>query len=166
MNNNDVLRRLRYALNLKDRDAIALFSMDPENRVIIGPKHYHAMLSKEDDDSYQACSDERLSAFLDGLIVKKRGLRKPSPANPQKNNKGLKAEPLSRNLILKKLRIAFSYTDEDVLKSLQAGGSRNISKPQVNAFFRNPSHKNYKPCGEQVLRHFVKGLIQTLRPKD
>lgn len=169
MTNNDVLKRLRYALDLKDRSALALFSLDSNSRVVIGHKHYQAMLAKEEDDRFEVCSDQRLAAFLDGLIIKKRGLRKPAPdakvAQPA-SKQGSTSEQLSRNLILKKLRIAFSYTDEDVLKVLKLGGSQNITKPQINAFFRNPSHKHFKPCGEQILRNFLKGLTQTLRPTE
>jgi uncharacterized protein YehS (DUF1456 family) len=165
MNNNDILKRLRYALDLNDRNALALFSLDPKNRVILGPKHYHAMLAKEDDSKFEPCTDQRLSAFLDGLIVKKRGLKKPSSDTPTPQPSETN-EPLSRNLILKKLRIAFAFTDDDILKLTQQGGSKNLSKPQINAFFRNPNHKNYKPCGEQILRNFLKGLSNQLRPKN
>jgi uncharacterized protein YehS (DUF1456 family) len=33
-----------------------------------------------------------------------------------------------------------------------------VSKTELGAFFRRPSHRNYRDCGDQVLRAFLKGL--------
>ncbi|MCT6568460.1 DUF1456 family protein, partial [Staphylococcus aureus] len=29
---------------------------------------------------------------------------------------------------------------------------------------RNPDHKNYRECGDQFLRYFLRGLTQRLKP--
>jgi uncharacterized protein YehS (DUF1456 family) len=33
-----------------------------------------------------------------------------------------------------------------------------ISKPELSAMFRAEGHRNYKPCGDQFLRNFIRGL--------
>ena len=72
MTNNDILRRLRYALNLPDGLALKLFSLGGK------PAHETELagwLKKEEDKGYLACRDETLAAFLDGLVTLKRGPR-------------------------------------------------------------------------------------------
>jgi uncharacterized protein YehS (DUF1456 family) len=39
----------------------------------------------------------------------------------------------------------------------------NVSISELNAFFRNEDHPNFKPCGDQILRNFLNGLIIHLR---
>ena len=38
-----------------------------------------------------------------------------------------------------------------------------LSKPELSALFRQPDHKNYRACGDQLLRNFLKGLTARLR---
>lgn len=158
MNNNDILRRLRYAFDFSNQRAVELFSLDPSSVCDISPSDFLARLAKDDDDDFVACSDAELSAFLDGLIVAKRGLRDPAPA-PRKVPEDAR---LSKNDILKKLRIAMMYKEEDMLATLEKGGA-TLSKSELGALFRKPSHKHYRSCGNQVLRNFIKGITITLR---
>ncbi len=65
---------------------------------------------------------------------------------------------MSNNDILKKLRIALSLRDDDIIHILKLAGF-TMSKPRLNALFRNPDHDNYEECGDQVLRNFLNGLI-------
>ena len=37
-------------------------------------------------------------------------------------------------------------------------GGYEISKPELSAFFRRKDHKNFKECGDQLMRRFLKGL--------
>ena len=149
MNNNDVLRSVRFALDVSE-SAIArmvkLTGFEIQKTDIIN------MLKKEDEPDYAYCTDELLNAFLDGLIIQKRG---PMPAGSTQAT----AEPLrmDNNMILKKLRIAFELKEDDILAIIDSTGFR-VSKPEVNALFRKPDHKNYRGCGDQLLRYFLKGL--------
>ena len=73
---------------------------------------------------------------------------------------------LTNNLVLKKLRIAFELKEEDLLEIFALAQFR-ISKPEVTALFRAPGHQNYRVCGDQILRNFLKGLAARMRrPKD
>ncbi|CAR41331.1 putative conserved hypothetical protein [Proteus mirabilis HI4320] len=40
-----------------------------------------------------------------------------------------------------------------------------VSKPELSAIFRKLGHKNYRNCGDQLVRYFLKGLTETLRGK-
>jgi uncharacterized protein YehS (DUF1456 family) len=65
---------------------------------------------------------------------------------------------MTNNEILKKLRIALELKDTDIIEILKLAGFE-ISKSEVSALFRSPDHRNYKVCGDQILRNFLNGLI-------
>jgi uncharacterized protein YehS (DUF1456 family) len=65
---------------------------------------------------------------------------------------------LTNNDILKKLRIALSFKDTDVLECLHLADFK-MTKSELSALFRNIDHPNYQECGDQVLRNFLNGLI-------
>ena len=71
---------------------------------------------------------------------------------------------LTNNDILKKLRVALSYKDTDILECLELVDFK-ITKSELSALFRNIDHPNYKECGDQVLRNFLNGLIIKNRGK-
>lgn len=70
--------------------------------------------------------------------------------------------PINNNIILKKLRVAFELKDADLHDILQAADFP-VSKPELSALFRKEGQKNYRPCGDQLLRNFLKGLALRLR---
>ncbi len=65
---------------------------------------------------------------------------------------------MTNNDILKKLRIALELKDDDIVEILRLA-EFEISKSELSAIFRREDHKNYKPCGDQLLRRFLNGLI-------
>lgn len=65
---------------------------------------------------------------------------------------------LTNNDILKKLRVALELRDEDVIKILKLSDFE-IGKTELSALFRKEDHPNYKPCGDQLLRNFLNGLV-------
>jgi uncharacterized protein YehS (DUF1456 family) len=64
--------------------------------------------------------------------------------------------------VLKKLRVAFELRDEDMHRAFADAGLP-VSKPELSALFRQPDHRNYRACGDQMLRNFLKGLTLRLR---
>jgi len=70
MTNNDVLKRVRYALDLKDPETIEIFKLSDHD---ITKAELTAMFADEEDENFVACNDKLLTYFLDGLITKKRG---------------------------------------------------------------------------------------------
>jgi len=152
MNHNDVLRRIRYALNITDLRVIELFAL--AGRVITRTE-LEPFFLKEEDAGYVECPDEILGLFLDGLIVSRRGKRearegsavataapagnKPGPANPPGP---IEPPPrLSNNEILKRLRIALELKDEDII-AIMAQTKVKVSKSELSAFFRKQGHVN------------------------
>lgn len=151
MLNNDVLRSLRYTLNYSDSTVLEmLHHVDPE----LDLATLRSYLASEEEDSFAVMSDELLVGFLDNLIIALRG---PSP-NPAPATE----LPLSNNTILKKLRVAFALHEADLMDILESVDFP-VSKPELSALFRKAGHHNYRECGDQLLRYFLKGLTFQLR---
>ena len=149
MTNNDLLRRLRYALDL---NGVSIAEICALAGYEIGPVEVLNLLKKEDEKGFVVCDDAVMGAFLDGLITSRRGPRNASPDVPQ-TSEGL----LNNNLILRKLRIALELNDADMLALFKQAGV-SLSKPELSALFRGTGQRNYKECGDQLLRNFVRGL--------
>jgi uncharacterized protein YehS (DUF1456 family) len=149
MTNNDLLRRLRYALNLNGETIAGLCGLGGYE---IGPIDVLKLLKKEEETGFVACDDTVMGAFLDGLIISRRGVQEPKPGAATTTETAL-----SNNLILRKLRIALELTDESMLAILAKAGVQ-LSKSELSAMFRAKGHRNYKPCGDQFLRSFIRGL--------
>ena len=153
MIHNDLLRRLRYALDLSDAQTLHLFGLGGRE---IDALALAAYLSRDTDPGFLPLPDADLAAFLDGLVTDRRGARDPAaPPRP-------KDETLDNNMILKKLRIALELQEPDMLAVLRLGGME-LSPSELGALFRKPQHKHYRPCGDQLLRNFLKGLTTKLR---
>lgn len=153
MDNNSILRRLRYALNASDDEMVKIFGLG--GWTLTGAQ-VRALMAREDEAGAVECSDAVLSNYLDGLILHRRGPRKPGAPAP------VSSAPLTNNLVLKKLRIAMNLREQDMLRLLKAGG-QPLSRGELTALFRNPKHKHYRPCGDQILRNFIKGLTLSNR---
>ena len=65
---------------------------------------------------------------------------------------------MSNNDVMKKLRVALKLNDEEIVKILLLADF-TITKSELGAIFRNEDHANFKPCGDQILRNFLNGLI-------
>lgn len=155
MNTNDILRRVRYAIDARDADTArlcALGGLEVPGSAIAG------WLAREGDPAFVPCPDSVLAAFLDGLVIDRRGPR--DPAAPPRPVEGR----LDNNLILKKLRVAFLLQEQDMLAVL-ALGRLSLSASELGALFRKPDHKHFRACGDQVLRRFLAGLTEKLRGK-
>jgi uncharacterized protein YehS (DUF1456 family) len=152
MINNDVLRSLRYSLNINDAELLKVFQQ-ADYSLPLGD--LQALLLPEVDEAQVHCSDEVLAHFLDGLVFYKRGKNPDLPTQPVQ-------WPINNNIILKKLRVAFELKDADLHDILQAADFP-VSKPELSALFRKEGQKNYRPCGDQLLRNFLKGLALRLR---
>lgn len=73
---------------------------------------------------------------------------------------------MTNNDIMKKLRVALQLRDDDILDILKLVDF-NVTKSELGAIFRKEDHPNYIPCGDQLLRNFLNGLVIHLRgPQD
>ena len=154
MINNDVLRAIRYMLDLSDAKVAQLVNLaDPT--VELEREQVQAYLKKEGEPGYEECSNKVLVQFLDGLVVQRRGRDESQPPRPPEKR-------VTNNVVLKKLRVAFELKDVDMHQILESAGMP-VSKPELSALFRQSDHKNFKLCGDQLLRNFLKGLTMRVR---
>lgn len=147
MENNDILRRLRYTFDFGDSKMINLFKhVDVEaTRTEISD-----WLKRDDDADYKVIDDPTFSNFLNGFIIEKRGKKEDGQIpEPEKR--------LSNNIIFTKIKIALNLKADDVIEILNLA-SFSLSNHELSAFFRKPGHKNYRKCQDQVLRYFLQGL--------
>lgn len=146
MTHNDILRRIRYILELDDSKVIAIFALAG---LEVTRAQISDWLKKDEDPAYQHLSDPEFATFLNGLIVEKRGRRDGPQPMPE--------QTLNNNIVFMKLKIAFNLKAEDTL-ALLALNDMEISKHELSAFFRKPGHKHFRACKDQILRNFLKGL--------
>jgi len=152
MINNDILRSVRYMLDLPDGKLAAITALAG---LEVPQAEFDAFLKKDEEAGYRDCPDQVMAHFLDGLVTHLRGRDESRPAPPV-------AKRVTNNLVLKKLRVAFELRDDDLHAILDAAGFP-LSRSELSALFRKPDHPNYRPCGDQLLRHFLRGLTQRLR---
>lgn len=65
---------------------------------------------------------------------------------------------MSNNDILKKLRVALHLRNDQIIEILKLVDFK-MTASELGSFFRSEDHPNYKPCGDQILRNFLNGLI-------
>ncbi|BCS97910.1 DUF1456 domain-containing protein [Desulfoluna limicola] len=154
MDNNDIMRRIRYTFDFSDSKMVALFGLTGHE---VTREQVSDWLKKDDDPAYKECSDTELAIFLNGLIIEKRGKKDGPQPEPEKR--------LTNNIIFKKLKIALNFSAEDVLE-LMTLAEFAMSKHELSAFFRKPGHKHYRECKDQILRNFLRGMLLKYRPKS
>ena len=86
MTNNDILRQLRYALNINDSTMIGIFKLADHE---IEQSNLTGLLKKEDEEGFVNCGDDALRYFLDGLILHKRGRKEIKPGETRKSDSRL-----------------------------------------------------------------------------
>lgn len=173
MNHNDRLSRLRYSLDIKDADMATIFEL---GGALVTQVQVKEMLTKvktnnqqndnheDEDDTQQTkeniyqlnCSDEQFERFLNGLITSQRG-KKDGPQPPLELN-----EQNANNIFLKKIKIALSFTSDDILDTMADAGL-DITNSELSAVLRKEGHRNYKPCGDRYIRYFLRGLALQYR---
>jgi len=146
MQNNDVIRSLRYTFDFGDDQMIKIFGLaDLE----VTRTEVSDWLKRDDDPEALPINDFKLAVFLNGLINYKRGKKEGQQPIPESR--------LTNNQIIRKLKIAFELQNEDVMEILASAG-REMSKHEISAFFRKPEQAQYRLCRDQVLRNFLQGM--------
>ena len=147
-----MLRRIRYAFDLRDTKLVSIFA---NGGLTVELEQVKRWLKKDDDEQMLAIADVELASFLNGYIIEKRGPR---------DGEQVKAETtLTKNLILMKLKIALSLQTDDIVNMLKQTGF-TVSQSELTAFFRKPTHKNYRHCKAQFLRNFIQAIQDQHRP--
>jgi uncharacterized protein YehS (DUF1456 family) len=152
MINNDILRRLRYAFDIKDDQMLEIFA---KGDLQVSRAQISNWLKKEEDENYELLLDVQLSSFLNGFISEKRGIKEGEKPKAEKH--------LNNNIVFRKLKIALNMKDTDILEIFDLVKLR-ISKHELSAFFRKPGQNQYRVCKDQFLRNFLHGLQMKHRP--
>ena len=151
MTPNDVLRSLRHMLKIDNAKVVEICNL---GAYLVKKNEIIDYLRSEEDPEFVACPDELVAYFLDGLIYQKRGKDENRPRPPIE-------VPITNNLVIKKLKVAFELREEDMLQLLQTP-SFKFGKSELSAIMRKRDHSNYRECGDQALRYFLKGLTTRL----
>lgn len=70
MSNNDILKKLRVALHLRNSEIVEICKLV---NFRITESELTALFRKDDHPNFKACGDQILRNFLNGLIIYKRG---------------------------------------------------------------------------------------------
>jgi uncharacterized protein YehS (DUF1456 family) len=158
MENNDILIRLRYALEIKNKEMAEIFKL---GGVDVTVPEVIKILTKSDDDYDDdvqiKCNNSMFDSFLNGFILFKRGKQEPKPGQADTLEPSIKKSANVNNLLLKKVKIALALTTEDMLDLFEKAGI-TVTKGELGALLRKEGHKNYKECGDKFARNFLKGL--------
>ena len=81
LTNNDILKKIRVALELKDDDIVSILKLADFE---VSKTELNALFRKPDHPNYKECGDQLLRNFLNGLITYKRG---PMPGKEKTQDK-------------------------------------------------------------------------------
>ncbi|WP_163933491.1 DUF1456 family protein [Paraferrimonas sp. SM1919] len=152
MTNNDYLRRLRFIFQLNDKKVADIFKL-AQHKIDISD--IPLWLKKDEDKDFKEIKDIDFAAFLNGFINLKRG--KKEGAQPKPEHK------LNNNIVLRKLKIALNWQDDNIIKLLESVNFR-IGRSELSAFFRKEDNRHYRACQSQLMRNLFRALQQQQRP--
>ncbi len=126
MTNNDIFKKLRVALQLRDDQIVEIMQLVDFR---ITKSELGAIFRSEDHENYVECGDQILRNFLNGLVIHLRGT-KENPKNPR--------EVLAKNenQIAKK---SASFKKDSFDK--KAPSAKKFSQPKGKI---NPINKDFK----------------------
>ena len=84
LTNNDIFKKLRVALKLRDDDIVAICALVDFK---VTKSELGAIFRKEDHPNYVECGDQFLRNFLNGLVIHLRGSMPKKGEAPKKENK-------------------------------------------------------------------------------
>ena len=100
MTNNDILKKLRVALMLRDDQIVEILKLVDFR---ISKSELGAFFRAEDHENYMECGDQVLRNFLNALVLHLRGT-KENPKNPSDVLNKNKKEVISGNQDIEKSR--------------------------------------------------------------
>lgn len=130
MTNNDIFKKLRVALQLRDDQIVEIMQLVDFR---ITKSELGAIFRAEDHENYMECGDQILRNFLNGLVIHLRGT-KENPKNPR--------EVLAKNesVIAKKATVAKKeYSDKKKQTDKKPFAKKAPTKGKIN-----PINKDFK----------------------
>jgi len=145
MKNSDLLELIVNKLNISPSDF--------ETSIINGGISDPSVIASALED----CDKSVIEAFLNGYIILKRGQKKDGSSEESKAPLQLSYGKSVNNVILKKLKIAYSLTNDDLIEIYSSVGL-TISKNELTTLFRKEGHKHYRGCKDEELVKFLEGI--------
>src|SRR5690554_4832965 len=94
LTNNDIIKKLRVALKLRDEDIIEILKLVDYD---ISKTELSAFFRREDHPHYRQLKDQILRNFLNGLVIYKRGKMEKKSSKEQTTNKLKSAKSIEKN---------------------------------------------------------------------
>lgn len=151
MNNNAVLRRIRYIFDFRDPKMVEIFGLAG---LEVTSSQVTKWLKKEGHFDLQQISDTEFATFLNGLIIDQRGKKEGPQPKPE--------EEMNNNIIFRKMKIVFDLKNEEIIQIL-ALRKVKLSNHELSAFFRKPTQSQYRPCADEYLEKFLHSMQILLR---
>lgn len=152
MKYNEIIKRLRYILDIDDQVLLDCFTLGGCDIALADVEGF----CRAADDNAQECTEEQMSRFLDGLILWRRGPSDKGSRNPV---------ALNNNVILKKIRIALELEARDLDNAFMLA-DHEISPHEISALFRKPGTKHYVACSDHVFERLLSGLSLYFRSEE
>lgn len=147
MNNNELLFSIVQTLDLNTTQMNEILSHgEVTDKVVI-------------ENILQECDNETFEAFLNGFIVFKRGKEEEKPGSKKKKSLPIKVRKSINNVVLKKLKIAFSLTNDDIVELFEEEGV-SMTKNELTTYFRKEGHKHYRRLEDYYLKNFLNGVAK------
>lgn len=131
MNNNDIFKKLRVALQLRDDQILEIMEL-VDFRISKG--EIGNIFRAEDHTDFMLCGDQILRNFLNGLIIHLRGT-KENPKNP--------------NEVLKQNKKAIQPKKEFIKKEYSAEFNENRGNQTPKSTPKSKPSFNSKPSGKR-----------------
>lgn len=129
MTNNDIFKKLRVALQLRDDEIVEIMQLVDFR---ISKSEIGAFFRSEDHPNYKECGDQILRNFLNGLVIHLRGT-KENPKNPKEVLAKKKTEPREKK------------TDVSDKKPIKKITPKKDTKPSIGKIkFNNGKKKKAK----------------------
>ena len=128
MTNNDILKKLRVALMLRDDQIVEILELVDFR---ISKSELGAFFRAEDHENYMECGDQLLRNFLNGLVIHLRGT-KENPKNPKEVLAKHKAEIPSKEGSKDRPEFKAKPKDEEKVRGDQKPSGKTDFKKKPN----------------------------------
>ncbi|MCK8060360.1 MULTISPECIES: DUF1456 family protein [unclassified Fusibacter] len=156
MKNNELLTKICRAADVDIKSMVTIFAHSDFDFTEEDAAMMLVDFDSDEEQDLYPCDFEMLEAFLNGLIIFKRGPR-PDDGKPKKTVLSIPSAQTANNAVLKKMKIAFAMTGDDLVEVFENAGV-TLTNRELNPYFRAEGHKHYKRCNDQFLNAFFAGL--------
>lgn len=150
MTNNDIFKKLRVALMLRDDQIVEILELVDFR---ISKSELGAFFRDEKHENYMECGDQVLRNFLNGLVIHLRGT-KENPKNPNDVLAKHKAQIPAKEGDSKRAEFKPKAKDEEKSRGDQAPGKSSTAKKPAKKTY--PKGNSKTPVVEKVKYNFGK----------